>query len=246
MQEHVVEKLLALNRQFYDQFAVQFSDTRGPQQPGLLRLVQHLPRSGTMLDVGCGNGRLAHLLDDQNRPLTYVGLDQNESLLAIARRQAFALRHVRADFRQVDVAASGWNQTLAARSFDAITLLAVLHHLPAERLRRKVLSDLLPLLRPTGVVAVSTWQFLSSQRLRRKIVPWSQASLTPADVDPGDYLLDWRRGGTGLRYCHLISETELRELAQSAGFRIESMFLADGREGNLNLFAILVGAHEKR
>jgi 2-polyprenyl-3-methyl-5-hydroxy-6-metoxy-1,4-benzoquinol methylase len=245
MDKRVVDKLLALNRQFYDQFAAQFSDTRGPSQPGLLQMAQYLPQSGSLLDVGCGNGRLAFLLDDQNRNLTYVGVDQNESLLAIARRQASALRHVRADFKQADVAAPGWTQTLASSSFDAITLLAVMHHLPADHLRRRVMSAIRPLLRPAGVVALSTWQFLNSQRLRRKIVPWSQVGLSPADVDPGDYLLDWRRGGIGLRYCHLINEAELRELACSTGFQLKSLFLADGRAGNLNLFAILVRTPEE-
>jgi hypothetical protein len=30
--------------------------------------------------------------------------------------------------------------------------------------------------------------------------------LSANDVDPGDYLLDWRSGGEGLRYIHHFSE----------------------------------------
>jgi hypothetical protein len=115
----------------------------------------------------------------------------------------------------------------------------VLHHLPGWQLRREVMAGLASLLEPGGQMVVSTWQFMHSARLRRKIVPWQAIGLTPDQVEPGDFLLDWRRGGYGLRYCHFVAESEMVELAEIAGMALRAMFRADGREGDLNLFTVL-------
>ncbi len=74
---------------------------------------------------------------------------------------------------------------------------------------------------------MSAWQFTSSERLRRKIVPWATVGLRHEQVDTGDYLLDWERGGYGLRYCHLCGEDELRSLCRNAGLRSMELWLAD-------------------
>ena len=65
MDEKTVQRLLALNRQFYDEFADSFAESRGFEQPGLRRALDFLPATGRLLDVGCGNGRLAHVLEER-------------------------------------------------------------------------------------------------------------------------------------------------------------------------------------
>jgi hypothetical protein len=54
-------------------------------------------------------------------------------------------------------------------------------------------------------------------------------------VDVGDYLLDWRRGGRGLRYVHHFNEDELAELATAAICQVTATHYAGGRSGRLNL-----------
>jgi 2-polyprenyl-3-methyl-5-hydroxy-6-metoxy-1,4-benzoquinol methylase len=241
MSDGVVQRLLDLNRRFYEKFASAFDETRGPQQAGLLSLVQrlHLASGASVLDVGCGNGRLAQLLDDLGLPLRYVGVDGSAGLLAAARRNTATLQHVQVSFLQLDVTKSDWTDRLPDAGFDCVTLLAVLHHIPGWRLRLDLLRSLKPLLDPGGLLALSTWQFLNSDRLRRKIVPWQALGLGPAQVEAGDYLLDWKRGGTGLRYCHHADRAELAALAAESGWHLLDSFRADGREGDLNLFALL-------
>ncbi len=70
-------------------------------------------------------------------------------------------------------------------------------------------------------------------------MPWDAAGLTPDQVEAGDALLDWQRGGVGLRYCHLVDEAEVTTLASQAGLDVQTMFYDDGRSKNLNLFAVL-------
>ncbi len=94
-------------------------------------------------------------------------------------------------------------------------------------------------LAPGGRVALANWQFTASERQRRKIRPWSEAGITAADVEEGDYLLSWQRGGYGLRYVALLDESETRRLAAAAGLRVVESFRSDGREGELNLYTVL-------
>lgn len=228
--------LLQINREFYARFAVQFSQTRSPVQSGWQRLLAILPQHGRLLDVGCGNGRLALLLHQEKRVLDYIGIDSSPELLAIARSQDLG---VVTTFVLGDVVAPGWEQRLPARSFDAIVALAVLHHIPSWQARARLLAQLSALLGQDAVMIVSTWQFMNEARLRRKIVPWSAAGLRPEQVESGDYLLDWQRGGQGLRYCHLVDEQELVALARQAGLQVDLLYYDDGRNRNLNLFAML-------
>ena len=58
-------------------------------------------------------------------------------------------------------------------------------------------------------------------------------------LEPGDYLLNWKREGRGLRYCHLVDEAEVERLAAESGLRVRETFRAGGREGNLSLSAVL-------
>jgi tRNA (uracil-5-)-methyltransferase TRM9 len=85
---------------------------------------------------------------------------------------------------------------------------------------------------------LSVWQFLQNERLRARIQPWEYAGLQVEDVDPGDYLLDWRRGGHGLRYVHHFDQAELQELAAGSGFAIQTSFKSDGQGGQLSLYQI--------
>jgi hypothetical protein len=129
-------------------------------------------------------------------------------------------------------------------SFDIVTCLATLHHLPGYDLRRSVMRQLAMLAAPGGLVAISTWQFLTSPRFAAKVVEWATLGIDDAQVEPGDALLPWHQGGYALRYLHQIDLDEVTALADAAGLDIEATYFADGKEGNLNLYAILRRPHK--
>jgi SAM-dependent methyltransferase len=147
----------------------------------------------------------------------------------------------------VDITEQGWKERLpavapavaAAPPFDCVVALAVLHHIPGFDLRAQVLRDVAGVLKPEGHIIVSTWRFLAHERMRRKIVDWDAVGIDESDLDPGDCLLDWKRGGRGFRYCHLVDEEEMEELAAASALVVRETFRAGGREGDLSLFAIL-------
>ncbi len=232
----IKEKLLALNRQFYQTFGEQFSSTRQRIQPGVARLMTRLPREASMLDVGCGNGELARRLSREGYRGPYVGVDFSLPLLEEARRRQTPPLEAR--FLQGDISTPGWAAPLGEAAFEYGFAFAVLHHLPGFATRLKVVRTLGRLLLPNGFFFHSHWHFLNSPRWRARIQPWELAGISPEAVEEGDYLLDWRHGGHGLRYVHVLSEEELALLAAQSGFRILETFYSDGKEGNLALYQV--------
>ena len=239
MDEETVERLLTLNREFYATFARPFAGSRPVSDPALTCILPHIPQCARVLDVGCGNGRLATLLDRERPGATYLGVDAVPELVELAHAQASQITTIAAEFRVADVARPGWGGALPGVPFDCAVALAVLHHIPGFDLRVGVLREIASTLKPDGRLILSTWQFLGSARMRRKIVDWAEADIPEKSLEPGDYLLDWKREGRGLRYCHLVDETEVERLAAGSGFCVRETFRAGGREGNLSLFVIL-------
>jgi tRNA (uracil-5-)-methyltransferase TRM9 len=229
-----ISQLLDLNRQFYQTFALPFSSTRMRLRPGVKRILETLPHTADLLDLGCGNGELARQLVKNGHEGSYTGLDFSPVLL----EQASLGLPPNFRFLQADLSAPGWDLPLAGSQYDAILAFAVLHHLPGENLRVNLLRKINTLLSPAGRFIHSEWQFLNSPRLKNRLQPWELVGLSAHDVDPGDYLLDWRQGGTGLRYVHHFSEEELKQLAAQAGFEVLESFLSDGENSRLGLYQV--------
>ena len=235
MDSNTARRLLDLNRQFYQTFGREFAATRQRLQPGVRRILESLGGDESILDLGCGNGGLAQALARRGHRGAYTGLDLSLPLLEAAAPppEGFPAR-----FLQRDLASPDWERDLAPASFDLVTCFAMLHHLPGAALRLALVRKVRTLLRPGGRFIHSEWQFLGSERLKKRIQPWSAAGLAPSDVDAGDALLDWRQGGRGLRYVHAFDPSELQALAAAGGFRIVASFLSDGEGGKLGLYQV--------
>lgn len=239
MNEQIYQRLIALNRAFYEQFAASFAATRGGAQPGYARLLSYFPSRCQVLDLGCGNGRFARFLDEHLEEVTYVGVDGSTRLIELARQNTAGLRCTRARFLLLDLAQPGWEGQLAGRCFHVVVALAVLHHIPGRDARAAFVRAAASCLKPGGYLVLSNWRFLHNERMRRKIVPWERIGLSAADVEPGDYLLNWKREGVGYRYVHALDEEEVVELAARSGLRVVEQFHSDGREGDLSLYSVL-------
>ncbi len=228
-------KLLELNQVFYHQFGSQFSLTRQRLQPGVSQLVPILLQAGSILDIGCGNGELSRNLSARHFQGQYFGLDFSAPLLQAAKG---AEMDPSITFIQSDLASPTWDSLFSPAQFSHITAFAVLHHLPGADLRGRILKKIHSLLGSSGWFLFSNWQFLNSEKLSKHVQPWEKAGLTASDVDEGDYLMDWRSGGSGLRYVHHFSERELEDLALRNGFKVLDSYLSDGKSGRLGLYQI--------
>ncbi|MFC2042838.1 class I SAM-dependent methyltransferase [Chloroflexota bacterium] len=259
MDQVTLNRLLELNKKFYQTFAQQFSDTRQRLQPGVKQIIAQLPQNANILDLGCGNGELFLSLKRSGYRGHYVGLDNSHELLQIAIKRESALiqnlisesenpkpnrsshisvQNAKPKFLEVDLSSPNWNVNIPYSPFDYVLAFAVLHHVPGEDLRQGLLHQVHKLLGPTGMFIHSEWQFLNSPRLRTRIQPWETIELTAEIVDPGDYLLEWRHGGYGLRYVHHFFADELANLANECNFTIIDAFHSDGESGKLGLYQI--------
>jgi SAM-dependent methyltransferase len=232
MQPDVVQQLLALNATFYQAHAASFASTRHRPQPGVESALEQVESSASVLDIGCGHGLVAKRLAQRGHRGRYAGVDASPHLLELARRNVHQPGFA---FDQRDLALPGWAVGLAA-PFSVVLAFAVLHHLPGDALRQRVVSELAALLDERGRVEVSVWSFLQSDRLRRRVLAWDRVGLAEAQVDPGDFLLDWREGEPGVRYVHHFSSDELAALARGVGLEVSLERSSDGETGRLGLY----------
>ncbi len=236
MRLQIIQQLIAINREFYTTFAAAFSETRSSAQTRLDRIVAYIGDAGKVLDIGCGNGRLAERLEREGKQLQYVGVDASPALITIASARKRDWHNVAAEFWVADITQPNWNAQLKFDLFDIAVALAVLHHVPSFDLRVAVLRDIHALLKPGSRLILSNWAFDRNERQRKRIVSWQSAGFDERDLEEGDALLVWKRGGAGYRYCHLITKEEMARLAEASGFEIVKQFYADAE---LNLYSVL-------
>ncbi len=236
MNSVTANRLLAINREFYNRFGDQFSATRQRLQPGVKKILDSIQADVSVLDLGCGNGHFLRELIRRGHKAPLLGVDFSLPLLRDAREASSLGVEFRAvDLTQLSVIS---NQSLITDNWSLITAFATLHHIPSNEMRLDILRTVRKLMKEDGKFILSNWQFLNSAKLRSRIQPWDKVGINESDLDEGDYLLDWRSGGEGLRYAHHFTAEELLGLADQAGMRVTDSFSSDGDGGNLGLYQV--------
>lgn len=238
MDENTRDQLIDLNRKFYQTFAEQFSATRQRLQPGVIKIIPRISKRDKLLDLGCGNGEFGKELFRRGHRGVYVGIDSNPQLLDIA--QTNLAGNDSAYLLQRDLTSPSWDRNLPHNQYEVVSAFAVLHHIPSSALRQLILEKVRGLIAPGSIFIHSEWQFLNSQRLQKRIQPWEKFGLESSQVEPGDYLIDWRYGGHGYRYIHHFTINELDQLASDTGYTILDTFSSDGEGGELGLYQIWI------
>ncbi len=247
MEQKTIKLLLELNQQFYQTFALPFSSTRMKIQPGIRQLIPSLTSHHSILDLGCGNGELALELYRNGFRGKYIGLDFSTKLLEIAQarlKNSPYFAYFSPCFYHADITRSDWLKLIKDNNFEVVVAFAVLHHIPGKEYRLRFFQSIHKILARNstqtqpGKFIFSVWQFLNSERQRKRIHEWEEVGLSSQEVEENDYLLDWKEGGFGLRYAHHFTIEELALFAQQSGFIIRNSFSSDGREGNLALYQI--------
>lgn len=256
MDEATRQMLLSVNKRFYDEYSDSFGASRQRPWPAWETLLsetlgatsEEAREDGQLriLDVGCGNGRFGVLAADRIGPqISYLGLDQSLGLLAQAQ-EALEGRVEQLRLQPMDLGNPGTALDELQQAFDIIGIFGVLHHLPGEAERRRLLTRLGRKLAPGGQLWASWWMLHHTERFDKKVVPWDrlgassppQMAPDPRRLEEGDTLLSWQRDGFGLRYLHFPPKAEIERLQSLDGLRLVRSLASDGPTGRENLYLV--------
>src|SRR5689334_21329975 len=164
-------RLIDINRMFYTQFGPSFSATRHRLQPGVRRVLSMLKGDESILDLGCGNGEFARELAKRGHNGVYLGVDFSLLLLQDAEVQpeGFGARFLQMDLTKLS--ASG-DVLEVEGGWSVITAFAFLHHIPSHEVRLEIMRVVNQLMKKEGLFIHSNWQFLNSEKMRARILPW--------------------------------------------------------------------------
>jgi len=191
----------------YDRIAEHFAQTREYPWPEVESFLADRSAE-TALDLGCGNGRHAELLEEcADRVLA---LDASRGLLDAARGRA-ADREFDVDL----VAGDAARLPLHRDSVGLAVYVATLHHLPTKDARLASLDELARVLTSGGAALVSAW---STEHDRF------------SGDDGFDTTVDWTLPGgeTVPRFYHIYSPEEFHADLDASALAVEDAFVSSG------------------
>lgn len=225
MDFETAKKILESVKSAYEQIAPEFATTRQTIWSGLKVFLEYIHDGDKILDAGCGNGRLLQLFEKKN--IQYFGCDANEKLIAIAKKS-----HPLASFDIGNLLQLPYKDNF----FDAEFCIAAFHHIPGRELRKRALLEMKRVLRPGGIMIVTSWYFLSERYRKYFLKNIALKLFGKSELDFLDAMIPW--GGGPKRYYHLMTRSEARALVKGADMEIIKLYhVWFGREKNLVIIA---------
>jgi 2-polyprenyl-3-methyl-5-hydroxy-6-metoxy-1,4-benzoquinol methylase len=181
-------------------------------------LCQHLSPSGHILDAGGGPGRYSLALCQAGYAVTL--LDLSEGNIALAR-QNFAAEppEVQAHLRDATVGDVTDLSRFADGTFDAVICLGgVLSHIQPAAARQQAAHELVRVVKPGGVVAITGVGYFAV--LRTILMEFSHEMLWPTWPD---FLQTHDSEGPTHTHWHWFTAADLRRLAESCGLQTITM-----------------------
>ena len=129
------------------------------RQRFLFEIGQYLPRTGRVLDVGCGFGLFALYFAIRRPAIQVIGFDLNEYRVDLARRAAARLGVQNAEFQVVDASAFRLNDQISAAY-----MLDLIHHIPVASVR-PLMTTIAASLSPGGRLLVKDVESARSPKL---------------------------------------------------------------------------------
>lgn len=219
MDRDTKRKLLDMVRSNYDDIADSFDHTRKkPLWPELNHLVQEVQEGESVIDVGCGNGRLLYGLSDKN--VRYLGVDSSEGLIQKAQ-QNFPQQ----EFRKGDILDLGRIEEVG---FDHVFCVAVLHHIPGFDLRVQALQQLKNKVKKDGRIVVTVWNLWQRPNFRRLIFRYILLKVFKKNhMDIGDVIFEWKGENKDQivkkRYYHAFTKRELKRIVRKSGLHLKEL-----------------------
>lgn len=213
MDQSTTDKLLSQVTRDYNVIAKHFSHTRMDQWYEVSYLIeQYVDPGQVVLDLGCGNGRVADLVEEIKAQ--YVGMDVSKELIAIARQLRPNHQFYVGDMRQ-----TGFPDA----SFDHVLLIASFHHVPGMHYRLDVLNEVYRIVKMGGYVIMTNWNLHQWKFRPQRWKANGEKFLKRHTRDCNDLVIPWKdqKGHVvAERYYHGYTKKELSALARDSGFTV--------------------------
>lgn len=143
----------------YNAIGKEFSSSRRYIWQDLRPFIDKVKHGSSVLDVGCGNGRLLLGLPEN---IKYTGMDISQNLLNEAEKTHSGHKFIEADITKLSV----WKNL---PQFDYILCVAVFHHLPTQKDQLFVLNQIRRHLKPNGKVLITAWNLWQPKFLKHHL-----------------------------------------------------------------------------
>jgi len=232
MEQKYALHLLKETTKYYNHIARHFSMTRSFVWESLKTLAQYISEGEKVLDLGCGNGRLLQLF--QNKKIDYIGVDNSEKLIEIAKK-----KYPKAKFQVADAL----SLPFPANYFEKIYSIAVFHHIPSQELRLQFLKEAKRVLKKDGFLILTVWNLWHKRTTWKSLFKFAILKLVgKSKLDFGDIFIPWKSPQGEIlaqRYLHCFTKRELEKSAKKVDFKIiESGILGGPEMKNNNIYLI--------
>jgi ubiquinone/menaquinone biosynthesis C-methylase UbiE len=214
----------------YDAIAAAFSLSRKDMRwPEIDAMVSRVKPGSSVLDVGCGMGRLYGMLKDKS--VDYLGVDVSEQQIIQAKKA-----HPDGAFAQGLLTAL----PCADSSQDVVFLIASLHHVLSDQDRVKAVDEIVRVLRPGGMAFVTVMNLWP--RKYWSLFFQKEAGLRTLTEDEHNQIRfkdvflpwTWKVAQPVYRYYHAFTKRELGRLFRRHNLSIESVsYIKDGRHSHM-------------
>jgi tRNA (uracil-5-)-methyltransferase TRM9 len=218
--------ILEKTKENYNLIAKEFSATRREIWEELNFLFNDLKEGEKVLDLGCGNGRWYKVFKEKK--VDYFGIDNSEKLIEIAKENFPEAKFFVGD---------AMNLPFPDNFFDKVYSIALLHHIPSEDFRIKVLKEAKRVLKPEGMLILTCWKIHRLREILTLLKHTFLKSIGKSKLDFKDIFLPW--GKKTLRYYHCFSKKELEKLVEKSGFEILESGVVKNKRGNRQNYYIV-------
>jgi ubiquinone/menaquinone biosynthesis C-methylase UbiE len=221
MDNQIAQQLFTQTREGYDAIAEHFAQTRQAPWREVQNLMEQYVHPGDrLLDLGCGNGRVADLANTIKAD--YTGLDISERLIHIAKQQ-----HPNGRFYVGNMMHTDFPNTY----FDQVFLVASFHHIPSRQYRLQTLKEIARITKPGGMIMMTNWNFYQWRFFTTRMRFAIKRLTFRHRMDIDDLLIPWYDQNKQLitnRYYHVFTKRDIARIAKRAGLQVVDHYYETG------------------
>lgn len=215
MKQSIIEENLRQTEIGYDLIAKKFSETRKHFWRSLDFAKQYAQDGDSILDFGCGNGRLIELFSGKN--INYTGVDVSQKLIDCANKQYAGSKN-----SFLKISPNEISLPFNDENFNSVYSIATFHHLPGNKHRLAVAEELYRVTKEGGWLVITVWNLWQTKYKKQIIKNRLNKFMGRSKLDWNDCKIAFtdNEGQVFNRYHHAFTKRSLERLFKKAGFNI--------------------------